>query len=227
MKKLVIFDLGETIIEYKGISLNWKKHYKKAISYALERFNIIPKEEDIIFAESILTFYNTRENYREFEINESEVLKNVSKIFNLDSNLFEVYFFKYFQRTVVQKTDSEQLLIELKNNNLTTAIFTDVPYAMPKKLVLSDIGILRKYFDIIVSSCDAGVRKPHKRALLEICRKFNISPKDTIYIGNEEKDIKCALNADIESILITNNNKEFGQTYTVSNLLDTLKYIIS
>lgn len=226
MKKLIIFDLGETLIEYNDISLNWKNHYRKAIIYALNKFNVIPLEEELDLAESVLIFYNTRENYREFEVNESEVLKNVSKIFNLDSNLFEVYFFKYFQRSVEPKSDSEALLEKLKINNIKTAIFTDVPYAMPKKLVLLDIGNLSKYFDLIVSSCDAGVRKPNKKALLDICNKLNVKPIDTVYIGNEEKDIKCAINAGVGSILLTNSNEDFGQNFTVSRLLDSLSYIM-
>jgi len=64
---LVIFDLGETLVSYSGIALNWSKHYSAAISQALEGSGKSSTPHDMERAISMVASFNTRMNPRVFE----------------------------------------------------------------------------------------------------------------------------------------------------------------
>ena len=113
-KTLVIFDLGETLISYEGIPLNWSNNYHHAINYALQIFDTIPDQSEIDDAISILNFYNSRINPRHFEVFESEVLHKVARVFNVDEGKFEHGFFSYFQRKAIVEPTALETLIDLK-----------------------------------------------------------------------------------------------------------------
>lgn len=35
MNQLIVFDLGETLVPYQGVPLNWSQHYETALKLAL------------------------------------------------------------------------------------------------------------------------------------------------------------------------------------------------
>jgi len=65
MIKLIAFDLGETLVNYKGLALDWSSHYNKALKYACDGLSIVYDDTLISEASSILLKYNTRINPRE------------------------------------------------------------------------------------------------------------------------------------------------------------------
>ncbi|MBN2626568.1 MAG: hypothetical protein JXA95_07875 [Spirochaetales bacterium] len=73
--KLLIFDLGNTLVRYRGVSLNWSEHYEKALSEALSQQGIGYTDKRMDSAKDIPMFYNTRINFRTFEIEEGETLE--------------------------------------------------------------------------------------------------------------------------------------------------------
>lgn len=220
MKKLVIFDLGETLVNYEGVSLNWSDNYLSAIQTSLNAQNINATESQFDLAISILNFYNTRVNSRCFEVAEGEVLSKVAKVFSAIENKFECDFFAYFQRKAVANTTALETLKMLKRAGLYTALLSDVPYGMPKELMLQDLGNLTEQLDVIFSSCEVGFRKPSPIGLKFIANYFDCSVEHAVYVGNEEKDIICAKSAGVESVLLALTNKNFGQTHTIRKLFE-------
>lgn len=67
-------------------------------------------------------------------------------------------------------------------------------------------------------------RKPQPGMLLKAMDDFDISPKKTMYIGDEEKDSAAAGNANIESLIINSDLSSHGDYI---NLLDAIPYIQS
>ena len=57
---LVAFDVGETLIEYEGVALDWTSHYRQALLTALQRMGVSVSGELLANAEDILSTYNTR-----------------------------------------------------------------------------------------------------------------------------------------------------------------------
>ena len=57
--------------------------------------------------------------------------------------------------------------------------------------------------------------------------KFNCTPNEMIYIGDEQKDIVGAQKVGMIAILINREDreKEFNQNYTIKNLTEIIKLI--
>lgn len=223
--KLIIFDLGNTLVKYKGISLNWSSHYSHALEEALDKQKISYTKADLDLAISILSFYNTRINFRTFETQESEVLSKVSKVFAADNIQFERGFFKYFQRETMIENDTMETLTQLRLSNHNIAVLTDVPYGMPKEFVFEDLKNLSTKIDLVLTSCEVGFRKPEIRGIKEIQSIFKTDDTSTFYIGDEQKDIECAQKAGIQSVLLNEENKNWGQSFTIKNLKEILKIV--
>jgi putative hydrolase of the HAD superfamily len=230
MIKLIIFDLGETLIFYKGLPLNWSDHYSRAFENTFNELSIKPDPEIIKIASSILLKYNTRINPRTEEINSNKIFSEILSSINLDINLVDSFtkeFFKYFQRTIEPEETAIELLSALKEKNIFTAVLTDAPYGMPKDLVLKDIKPVSNYIDFVLTSVEVGKRKPSTAGIEIILNKFNCASSEAIMVGNERKDIETAAAARIISILLLKDEsrKDWGQTKTISRLIDLLQFL--
>ncbi|MDC7222209.1 MAG: HAD-IA family hydrolase [Spirochaetales bacterium] len=223
--KLIIFDLGNTLIQYEDLSLNWSDHYIRALESGLNRQGISSTPIQMKQALSILSFYNTRENIRTFEVEEGEVLNKVAKVFSAEEKAMGEDFFGYFQRKTRTEKTAQKSLAELQKRGIKTAVLTDVPYGMPKSFVLDDLKDLRKHLDLILTSCETGFRKPETRGIELIQSHFGTGKEDTCYVGDEQKDILCAQKARITSILISPNPSDWGQTHSISRIEEILNLL--
>lgn len=227
MNQLVVFDLGETLVSYQGVPLNWSSNYIAAICSALEQLGIDPDDEQLSLATSILNFYNTRISPRLFEVCEGEVLQKVANVFGTNRVDFELLFFGYFQRKAMFEPGAEATLAALKNHEVKLSVLSDVPYGMPKRLLLDDLGSLAPYLDDVCSSCEVGFRKPHPQGLLAQIDKHGASQSSTVFVGNEAKDIECAAKAGVKSVLIDPSGaKNFGQSHTVNTIAEVLSIVL-
>ncbi|VVS95607.1 HAD family hydrolase [Desulfoluna spongiiphila] len=224
---LVVFDLGETLVSYEGIPLNWSEHYLDAINDFLIKNSFCVPTPDLELAVSILEFYNTRTNQRIFEVEEGEVTRKIATVLGIDGAAFERSFFSYFQRRAVVEDSAVTILTELKNAGVFTAVLSDVPYGMPRDFLLDDLGPLVPLMDRVVSSCEVGVRKPHPLGLITLMTEFGSDPGHVFYVGNEEKDMDCAANAGARSILLApGETVDYGQTYSIQTLSGVLNHML-
>ena len=224
MPKLIIFDLGNTLIHYKRKSLNWSEHYVNALRFACAQCGIVPDDESIEKAVSILSFYNSRIHPRIFEVAESEVLSKTARVFGADAKKFENGFFGYFQRDAVLETTCIETLRSLKNSGYITAVLTDVPYGMPRVLVERDITDIAGYIDILYTSCEIGFRKPDPAGVERLLSETGIPKNNACIVGDEPKDLECAARAGIVSFLLSGEDRDWGQTHIVAALSEVLKF---
>lgn len=222
-KPLVIFDLGNTLIHYKDIPLNWSEHYENALRYAFKKVNFNATKSDYEISIDILKFYNTRINYREFEIAEKQVLNQISKNIKCKNPDLEDHFFQYFQRKTEIESTAINTLNSLRYKGINIAVFTDVPYAMPLKLVKNDLKPFNELINKIYTSCTSGFRKPNENCLNPIIKDFNGDLQNTYYIGDE--DIKCAELCNINSIQYGNNNISLNPNYRINKLEEILDIV--
>ena len=219
MRPLAIFDIGDTLLTYEGVSLSWADNYVSAINAALSEVEATCDTDLLDLSVSILEFYNTRTRPRKFEVAEGEVLSKVAKLYGANEIEFENAFFAYFQRKAKPTNYALEMLGALKDAGVYTAALTDVPYGMPKRLVLEDIRSMTALLDRVVTSCEVCLRKPHPNGLRRLISDFGVEPHDAYYIGNERKDIVCAKNAEISSVLYTRSSDlDYGQDHTLCNL---------
>jgi len=96
---------------------------------------------------------------------------------------------------------------------------------------MNAIGIAEKHklnFDAIVDREDGPV-KPDAFGVLELCRKFNVKPHETIVVGDYLFDVLCANAAGATSVLLANhhNAKNFTQhaDFTIEKIDQILEII--
>jgi putative hydrolase of the HAD superfamily len=223
MIKLIVFDLGETLINYKSVPLNWSSHYSKALEYAFECSRIPFTNKLIDDASSILLKYNTRVNPRRKEISAEVIFEEIlNEIEQENKKYFMEKFFEYFQRETEIENTALDLLPFLKADGIKTAVLTDVPYGMPKKIVQKDLTALYGYLDLVLTSVEVEFRKPETIGLEIIMNKFNANETETIYVGNEKKDMELANAIGVFSVLLKGSGEtpDWEQKKTISKLLE-------
>jgi putative hydrolase of the HAD superfamily len=70
---------------------------------------------------------------------------------------------------------------------------------------------LYKKFDEVVVSCEVGMRKPNPKMYKLILKRLKISPKQTLFIDNQEWNTKPAKKLGEKVILYKNNKQLFKE----------------
>jgi len=224
----IAFDVGETLIQYEGLALDWSEHYRPALRHALSGVGATVDEDALSSACEILSFHNTRRNPRVFEVEAGEVTAKIAKLFEILPSAFERHFFSYFQRRTHPMLGASQLLGQLQNAGAYLAVLSDVPYGMPTSMLVEDLGELASAFDCIASSCDVGTRKPDSKGLRQLLKSSGCSRDRTYYVGNEQKDMLAALSAGMQGILLSSKFPvpDYGQTHSVRSLAEVANIVL-
>lgn len=220
------FDLGETLVQYKGVPLSWDVLFSEAIEEMLEQCGCSPTEETIRSAEAVLHKYNTRENPRTEEVEAKRIIVEILEVVGLESrdylNQAKDAFFGFFQRRCEVFEDTYQILEIIKDKQIKVGILTDVAYGMDRKYILKDIEPFQEYIDYMVTSVEAGYRKPHAKGYEMLAESLGLDVEDMMYVGNEEKDIIGAKNIGMTSVLINRSaeDKAYGADFVVNSLVE-------
>jgi len=224
--KAIAFDVGETLVYYNNF-MNWQTLYPPAIKQVMSDCNMDYNFEADENAQKILTKYNTRVNFREYEVSSDIIFSEILSSWQVNIEKLPTAkqaFYGYFQRGAKYYEDTELVLQTLKNRGIKTGVLTDVAYGMDNEYALSDLTSIEKYIDICLTSNDVGYRKPNIAGYLLLQKSFNVQNNQIAFVGNEEKDIIGANNAGFISILIQRDNEEtnWGQKYTIQKLSEIL-----
>ena len=228
--KLFVFDLGGTLMEYKGMHLSWTGYYKSAFEYVNSQLKLGLTEQQI--AESIQIFcdYNPAVNPREKEIDPEiifgEIIKGWGTMLPV-AKIIEV-FFESLKFEPVIYDDSIPTLEALKKAGFKIAAMTDVATGMPDLMHKNYVTPLLPYFDLYVSSLSCGYKKPNPKGLCDISEQLGIAPENMVMIGDTHRDVNAAKNLGCRSILINRKDspsQEIGQDFTITNTQEILELI--
>ena len=230
--KAVIFDLGGTLINYEGVPLYWGDYYKDAFQYVKEKLELKLSDNHINKSIEIIKKYNPRLYPREIEYDYKYIFSHVTQGWDIkESDIKNIVncFFSYFRRNVIVYQDTFELLKWLKEHNYKIGVLTDVPTGMSDNLVQEDISSFNNMIDYCISSVKCGYRKPNKSGLDMLAKAFDISNSNMIFIGDEEKDIKTAKNANCISIFINRKgeSKSYGQDYEIKTLTEVKDLLVN
>ncbi len=104
-------------------------------------------------------------------------------------------------------------LIKKLRPGYKTAVATNRTDTMNRVLVEHD---LVDHFDIVVSASDVKHPKPFPDPLLRILEFFNVTPDETVYVGDSELDEQAAKAAGIR--LIAYDNSSLSADYHIKHL---------
>ena len=224
MIKAVVFDIGQTLIEYNK-PLNWSKSYRPALERAAEACNIYLSETDFQKAVNVLSTYNTRINPREYEVSSNKIFAEIFEKLAVPQSHFKLFkseFYAFFNNETSVFEDIIPVLKQLNANGIVLATLSDVAYGMDNEFALADISEIKDYIQYPVTSNDVGLRKPNTNGLLFLSEKMNIPLSQMVMVGDEEEDIICENNAGVYSVLINRSKelKDFGQMKSIHTMLE-------
>ena len=208
MIKAVVFDLGGTLMEYKGMPLNWEEFYYKGFQNVSEANSLNLTDEEISVATDILKSYNPRNSGRENEISPEVIFADATSGWSKKPDIERVIndFFDGLTLDACVFDYSTGLINECKSKGMRVACLTDLPNGMPDSLFRNAITELEPLFDLYVSSQICGYRKPNARGLEYIADQFGIDVSELLFVGDEKKDELTAENAGCNFTYISEYN---------------------
>jgi putative hydrolase of the HAD superfamily len=220
------FDLGDTLVEYEGLPLSWVDYYPEALGRLAASLGLAPSVEQVEAACEVLRRHNTRLHPRLVEIPFTAILGEICRSFAApaaaDPDSAAQAFFSVFRQRLRVFPDTVSSLETLRQRGAKIAVLTDVPYGMPRALVLEDIREtgLEHLLDLIVTSNEVGYRKPAPETLAYVARAFGKNPLEIVYVGNEPKDVEVARAIGCEAILVVRSGipPAWGQDRTILSL---------
>ena len=223
---VIIFDLGDTLVEYEGLPLSWETHYPEALAALAATLGLKPDAARIDAACAVLRRHNTRLHPRVEEIGFAAILAEIAPGLGVpraaDVLACARAFFGVFRQRLRCFGDTLAALTALKQRGCRIGVFTDVPYGMPRELVEEDIRAagLAGAFDLLVTSTDIGCRKPSPLTLQHLSRTMSCPPADMVHVGNEKKDVEVAQAFGCPAILLNRHGPaaDWGQDRTISLL---------
>lgn len=224
MMRVIVFDLGGTLMEYEGMPHSWVDYYEQGLEQINKKYNCNKSADDISKSAGILKTYNPRVHYRETEYSPEYIFSKVLEHWKIDIAVKDCVYTFYEGLRLKAKiyADTVPVLKELRNRKYGIATLTDLPTAMPDELFKRDISELLKYFDLYISSSICGFRKPNSMGLRQIAEYFNISITELVFVGDEEKDRKTAQNAGCKFVYVNRKKKDNDSIQDLYELLDIL-----
>ncbi|MDB4989262.1 MAG: hypothetical protein JWN04_4440 [Myxococcaceae bacterium] len=203
----VVFDFGDTLAEYQGMTLNWSAHYERALLRVAEECALQLAPQQLGEATHVLTCYNTRSTPREHEVSAHVILAEVLDVWGAPSELAAAAvraFFDYFRSSLTAYADAAPALHRLRARGIPIGVLTDVAYGMPRSFIEEDLeraGLL-PLIDHFLTSLDVGLRKPSPRGLSLLAQRFGCRPEQVAFVGNEPKDVELALRAGAVPVML-------------------------
>lgn len=224
------FDLGDTLIFYRDVPMNWLAHYPKALRSVADACDTTPTPAQFAAAEKILSQYNTRIAPRTKEVRAEQIFSQILDAWNLDPGAHLAAaleaFFTCFQQQMCAYPETISVLTSLREHGLLTGILTDVPYGMPRAFVQRDLdgAGISGLFDAVLTSVEVGVRKPEPDGYLALSSRMGVDPREMLYVGNEPKDVMGACRAGMSAVFLdrANSGARHGQHHTTSTLMGLL-----
>lgn len=227
--KAFVFDLGDTLIEYEGVPLNWESRYPDALRNFARFLKLAPDSAQIAAGCAILRKYNTRLHPRESEVTFATILEELCASWQVSKTETDeirdaTVFFEVFRQKLRCFPETKIALQTLRQRGVAIGIFTDVPYGMPPNLVLADIrgAGLEGLFDVLLTSREIGYRKPRVETIAAVATRLKCSAHEIVHVGNEKKDIEVATAFGCRAVLINRGGQkiDWGQHRTISSLME-------
>jgi putative hydrolase of the HAD superfamily len=180
----------------------------------------------------VLLRYNTRRTPRpdEQEFPAERVFDELLSAWGASSETLAgaiAAFFGHFRQRLRPFPESAAVLAELRELGVPTGVLTDVPYGMPRSLVVADLSEARLSIpdDRVVVSTTVGHRKPHPAGFRALASRLGVSCDQLTFVGNERKDVLGGNAAGCETILVWRSSAappDWGQSFTVGSLHEIL-----
>ena len=180
-KKLIIFDMDGTLIDSGDAISN-------TINFVRTNIGLKPMPKTQLL-----------QNINNPDINSAEYFYGTKEFTPQQTELFGKYYDEHCVSDIVIYDGIKELVAKLsKTHTLCVATNASKQFAMK---MLDSVDIL-EYFKIVVGYTCVAKPKPAPDMLNLICSSLNISPKESVLIGDSLKDKQSASSIDMDSIIV-------------------------
>ncbi len=222
--KVVVFDLGGTLMQYVGMPHSWVEFYRQGFDAICEKFGCSVTETDVEQSIQCLSELNPRVNYREEEYLPEEMFAKAMAHWPEKLPVAECVrvFWDGLRLRSELYPDTISVLRSLREKGYKIAALTDLPSGFPDERFRQDIAELLPHFDCYISSAIAGVRKPNEGGLRMIAERFGVALSELVLVGDEEKDFRTAERAGCGFLWIDRNGKREGSIGSLEEVMGRL-----
>ena len=207
MKKIIIFDLGNTLVRYYE-----RSEFPAILEQAISGVQDHLREEGLLNVSSDSIWERVEEeNHEAGDYSVRPMEERLSRIFRLHpgNNKLMVTVCRHFMGPIFacahRYEDTLPALKELGTMGVRKAIISNTPWGSPAKLWREEIKRLEldDQAEAIVFCTDVGWRKPDRRIFEFTLQKLQANPQDCIFIGDDPRwDLVGPRAIGMEAILI-------------------------
>lgn len=197
MIKVIIFDIGGVLEKTKYAKVLKGRHRTGIHSYIAKRLDI---GVDLWFEATDPYFALSSEG----KISKKKFTSIISKNLKTTEGKLRRIILSVFKKLFKHNKILYNTAFKLKKQGYKIAILSNQWHFSKEAL------IKKKYvnrFDVVVISCDVGVRKPNIKIYKMILKKLKIPGRECIFIDNEKWNLPPAKKLGIKTILFKNNSQ--------------------
>ena len=182
MKKAVIFDMDGTLVDSSVTIVN-------AINCVRGKLNLEPLETNLIL-----------EKVNDPDLDPAQYFYEVPAFTPQHEAWFSDYYTQNHEKELQLYKGVQELLESLKSKGFKLAIATN-SYRGSTIESLSHLNIL-DYFESLACYDDVGRGKPAPDMLEKNLKDLELNAKDTVFVGDSERDMLAGKSANIDYIMI-------------------------
>jgi len=233
MKPILLFDLGETLVQYynrqQGTSILWK--CIQAAKKELERSgHIVPSD-------SAISRGFAAENYEASNYRVRPLRKRLGRVFSIQNQLSVAewdpicrsFLGPIFSISKIYD-DALQVLDELRSEDYRIGILSNCPWGAPGEPWFEELKRhgLAKRCELAVFCSEVGWRKPAQPIFRKALRHFGCKPQECVYVGDNPRwDVQGARRANMVPDQIDRNGQNDITSELVIQSLFDLKQVLS
>ena len=203
MYKAVIFDLDDTLYEYKTIN---KIAIEKLCKFTCKKFDTTEEDFEKAF---LWARMNTKDILGNTGASHNRILYCQKILEYMGKNpvdgaheMYDCYWNSMLKDMKLQE-GTISLLKRLKADGLKIAICTDLTALIQHRKILT-LGLV-PFVDVLVTSEEAGVEKPNEKIYSLVLEKLKLPASSCLFVGDsQEKDVDAPKRVGMDSVLYTN-----------------------
>jgi putative hydrolase of the HAD superfamily len=209
MKNAILFDLGNTLVQYYV-----KSEFPAILAQAISEVQEFLREKDLLSVSPQLVWQRVKdENYEIQDHRVRPLGERLRRIFQLEASTefhdLEMALCRRFLKPTFARSrryqDTLPMLRELKSRGFKVAIVSNTPWGSPANLWREEIARhgLSEHMDVVVFCTDIGWRKPAQQIFEYTLERLQVLPQHCVFVGdNPVWDLMGPRAVGIEAILI-------------------------
>ncbi len=197
--KAIIFDIGGVLQIGSIIEKPVKRHTHYVHEFIAKKLKISLDQYfdsiDTAYAKSI-----------EGKISKKKTISILSQNLKISPKKLERLYFKAYKKNFRKNKQLFKKVFVLKRQGYKIAILSDQWHLSKDALIEKRDA---KKFDVVVVSCDMGVRKPDPKIYKIVLKKLNLPASQTLFIDNQEWNLVPAQKLGMKTILFKDNKQLF------------------